>query len=128
MSNLCSFVDTQNLNYFLSSSQAVNLNDNQFENNDNFLNTVFKNLYQCTYFDTDSQCFRNLKNQLFLLHVNIRSLQKNFESFLDFLQTFEKLPDLICVSKTKLKSFPFPTYRFLIMNFIFLTRPQTPEE
>ena len=28
MSNLGSFVDTQNLNYFLSSSQAVNLNDN----------------------------------------------------------------------------------------------------
>ena len=40
MSNLCSFVDTQNLSYFLSSSQAVNLNDNQFEINDNFLNIV----------------------------------------------------------------------------------------
>ena len=103
MSNLCSFVDTQNLNYFLSSSQAVNLNDNQFEINDNFLNTVSKNSYQCNYFDIDSQCFRNLKNQLFLLHVNIRSLQKNFESFLDFQQTFEKLPDLICVSETKLR-------------------------
>ena len=34
---MCSFVDTQNLNYFLSSSQAVNLNDNQFKINDNFL-------------------------------------------------------------------------------------------
>ena len=121
MSNLCSFVDTQNLNYFLSSSQAVYLNDNQFEINDNFLHTVSKNLCQCNYFDTDSQCFRNLKNQLFLLHVNIRSLQKNFESFLDFLQTFEKLPDLICVSETKLKSLPLrnlsiPNYEFYFSN------------
>ena len=90
MSNLCSFMDTQNLNYFLSSSKAVYLNDNQFEINDNFLNTVSKNLYQCNYFDIHSQCFRVLKNQLFLLHVNIRSLQKSFESFLDFLQTLKK--------------------------------------
>ena len=65
MSNLCSFVDTQNLSYFLSSSQALNLNDNQFEINDNFLNTASKNLHQSNYFDIDSQCFRNLKNQLF---------------------------------------------------------------
>ena len=88
MSNLCTFVDTQNLNYFLSSSQAVNLNDNQIESNDNFLNTVSKNLYQCNYFDIHSQCFQILKNQLFLLQVNIRSLQKNFESFFRFPANF----------------------------------------
>ena len=54
MTNLCSFVDTQNLNNFLSSSQAVNLNDDQFEINNAFLNTVFKNLSQCNYFDMHS--------------------------------------------------------------------------
>ena len=65
MSNLCSFVDTQNLNNFLSSSQAVNLNDDRLEINDIFLSTVSKNLYQCYYFDIHTQCFRILKNQLF---------------------------------------------------------------
>ena len=44
MGNMCSFVDTQNLNYFLSSSQAVNLNDNQFKINDNFL-ILFLRIY-----------------------------------------------------------------------------------
>ena len=65
MSNLCSFVDTQNLNNFLSSSQAVNLNGDQFEIKDVFLNTVSKNLHQCNYFDMHSQCFRISKNKLF---------------------------------------------------------------
>ena len=56
-----------------------------------------------------------------MLHVNIRSLQKNFEFSVDFLQTFKKLPDLICVSDTKLKSSPLrdvsiPNYEFYFSN------------
>ena len=82
------FLDTQNLNDFLSSTEALNLNDDQFEINDVFLNNVSNNLFQCKYFDLHSQCFQILNNQLFVLHVNIRSLQKNIESFLDFLHTF----------------------------------------
>ena len=82
------FLDTQNLNDFLSSTEALNLNDDQFEIKDVFLNNVFNNLFQCKYFDMHSQCFLIPNNQLFVLHVNIRSLQKNIESFLDFLQTF----------------------------------------
>ena len=47
--------------------------------------------------------------------------KKIFESFLDFLQTFKKLPDLICVSETKLKSLPLrnlsiPNYEFYFSN------------
>ena len=65
--------------------------------------------------------FPNSKHQLFLLHVNIRFFQNNFESFLGFLQTFKKLPDLICVSETKLKSLPLlnisiPNYEFYFSN------------
>ena len=82
------FLDTQNLNDFLSSTEALNLNDDQFEIKDVFLNNVSNNLFQCKYFDMHSQCFLIPNNQLFVLHVNIRSLQKNIESFLDFLQTF----------------------------------------
>ena len=73
MTNLCSFVDTQNLNDFLSSIQVVSLNDNQLEINDVFLNTVSNDIFQCKYFDMHSQCFRIPENQLFLLHVNTRS-------------------------------------------------------
>ena len=82
------FLDTQNLNDFLSSTEALNLNDDQFEIKDVFLNNVSNNLFQHKYFDMHSQCFQIPNNQLFVLHVNIRSLQKNIESFLDFLQTF----------------------------------------
>ena len=123
-------MDTQNLNYFLFSSQAVNLNDNQFEINDNFLNIVSKNLYQCDYVDIHSQCFHILKNQFFCYMLTSDPCKRIFESFLDFQQTLKKLPDLICVSETKLKSLPLrnlsiPNYQFY---FSFLTRPQTPEE
>ena len=58
MTNLCSFVDTQNLSNFLSSSQAVNLNDDQFEINGVFINTVSEKLSHCKYFDMHSQCFQ----------------------------------------------------------------------
>ena len=48
-------------------------------------------------------------------------MQKNFESFLDFRQTFKTLPDLICVSETKLKSLrlrnlSIPNYEFYFSN------------
>jgi len=43
--------------------------------------------------------------QLFILHVNIRSVYKNFDSLTqEFLQSFSYLPDIICLSETKIKN------------------------
>ena len=67
MNNLWSYVSTQNLNNFFVLCQAINLNDDQFEINDIFLNTVSKNLYQCNCFDIHSQCFQIPKKFTFFV-------------------------------------------------------------
>ena len=38
-----------------------------------------------------------------LIHLNIRSLQKNFDSLHEFLSLQQSSPDIICLSETRLK-------------------------
>ena len=53
---------------------------------------------------TDVFTPRNRSAALFLLHTNIRSLQKYLVNLNhDFLQTLTHLPDIICFSEIKLK-------------------------
>ena len=42
-------------------------------------------------------------DRLFALHVNIQSLQKNFDDFYHLLTKLNTLPNLICLSETRLK-------------------------
>ena len=37
------------------------------------------------------------------MHINIRSLNKNFDSLLEFLHLLSAVPDIICLSETKIK-------------------------
>ena len=66
----------------------------------------------CNYYNTEDNLTdvstpRNCSAALFLLHTNIRSLQKNLENLNhDFLHTLTYLPDIICFSETKFKDFP----------------------
>ena len=45
------------------------------------------------------------KKALLLVHINIRSMQNqnNFESLQEILQNFNCLPDILCISETRLK-------------------------
>ena len=47
-----------------------------------------------------------MANDLFVVHINIRSLQKHYESLNEFLNSFDKTPDIICISETRLKQGP----------------------
>ena len=38
-----------------------------------------------------------------IIHINARSLTKNIEKIREILETLDKLPDIICISETKLK-------------------------
>ena len=47
------------------------------------------------------------KKNLFILHINIRSIYKNFNALNhEFLQRLDYLPDIICLSETKIKNLP----------------------
>ena len=57
-----------------------------------------------------------------IVHTNISSLHKNFDSLFDFLPAFDLKPDLIlCLSETKLKDFPF--MNLSILYFLLFSLP-----
>ena len=57
-------------------------------------------------------------NDFFLLHFNVRSLSKNKDKIDEFLHDFERLPDLVAISETKLNE--NSTSNISIPNYCFL--------
>ena len=48
-------------------------------------------------------CSKNKSNHLFMIHFNVRSLQKNIDKLLHYLTDSNRKPDVVAVSETKLK-------------------------
>ena len=62
---------------------------------------------KCSLLDVET--FSSLLNskeddEFLLIHINARSLLKYVESIQEFLDTLDKLPDIICISETKIKN------------------------
>ena len=60
---------------------------------------------KCKMLDMNSfaELTKNKQNdEITIVHFNMRSLKKNLKSIEEFLYTLEKLPDIICVTETKL--------------------------
>ena len=82
---------------------------------------AFNQVKSCSYYDTLSLIPRLKSNELFLLHINIRSLQKNFDDLVNLISQFTVLPDIICITETRLKNNPLinisiPGYDFVKAN------------
>ena len=83
---------------------------------------LVKNIQDCKYYDIETHLpICKTENSLFLIHFNIRSLQKNFDLLYEFLQQLTKTPDIICISETRLKTdlytnIRLPNYRFICDN------------
>ena len=98
--------------------------DADFKNNlnDNYINQLIStNLKNCVYtdflnFDSKIDVF----NSLFMLHFNIRPLQKNFDTFHEILQLLTTLSQIIGIFKRKindtLTNISIPNYMFLHAN------------
>ena len=80
-------------------------NAEDFETANQMINGLIENTTQCDYYDSGSiSTFDPATDRLFELHVNIiRSLQKNFDDFYHLLTELNTLPNLICLSETRLK-------------------------
>ena len=63
-------------------------------------------LSSCNYYDINSinndVINKTDFNDLFLIHVNIRSLQKNIDKLTQYILQLKKLPDVIAITETKL--------------------------
>ena len=59
----------------------------------------------------------NYNNSLTILHLNIKSLNKNFDELYEFLVSFRLRPDVMCLTETRIKNDPLvnitiPQYKF----------------
>ena len=63
------------------------------------------NILKCHYFDISKNNQINVKdnNSLSIMHLNIRSLNKNFDKLYDFLLCLTFTPDVLCLSKSRIK-------------------------
>ena len=84
--------------------------------------SLLNNISECKYFDVPSNdptsSFHNIKNIISLLHVNIRSLnkQENFDALYVTLLPFTA--DIMCVSETRLTGDPL--INTAIQNYKFV--------
>ena len=93
------------LNQFLFSSQVVATSSNILYINfmhDLSFDYAFNHVKSCFYYDAPSLIPRLNSNEFFLLNINIRSLQKNFDDLVNFISQFTVLPDIICITETRL--------------------------
>ena len=110
-----------NLIDFHQSSQASTLNISQQISDDlcdNILNTLTQTIKPCNYYSLDSNPLDNSKNDtLILMHINIRSLQKNFDLLTEFLDFLKLQPNILCLTE-RIKTQPLlnisnPGYSFV---------------
>ena len=87
--------------------------DDHMSDNQNPLNYCLHNSFTskfktCQLYEPNTQLPITVENKnLFLLHVNIRSVNKNLDKLNhDLLQLLHYLPDVICLSETKIKNLP----------------------
>jgi len=99
-------------------TQITRIDDDSFDLSETIFHFLSSNLNSCDYYNTDSHTFDTDDIFLFIIHVNIRSLNQNFDILYEFLQTFVILPDIVCLSETCIKGKSFintdiPEYDFV---------------
>ena len=82
-------------------------NDFLFDNSDIVnatFNTLTSNFKPCRYFEIDNIPVNKSKPYpLNIIHINICSLQKNFDSLQEFLYLLPNNLDIICLSESRIK-------------------------
>ena len=95
-------------------------NFNSFVLSDFIHANLSNNIRPCDYYDLNFQfnTFSDCKNErTIILHANIRSLHKNFDSLIDFCESLSAKPDIICLTETKLKDIPYANINIPNYNF-----------
>ena len=86
------------------SSETDNCDSNNLDESDKIFTHLFQNVETCQYLSLNSSlpCDFN-DSKLFLLHLNIRSLRKNYDNLIEFLTNVSLRPHVISLTKTKIK-------------------------
>ena len=98
--------------------------NNDSFNNNNFSNCNFNFLNESNYYTSNEWKLNSNKNNLFnfnIININIRSLKKNFDKLIMFLNTFDDHFDLVSITETWLSDnnifiFNIPGYNHICSN------------
>ena len=129
MSRIASAVKTNDSSF--SSSQEIDLTDkdncttatisetDNFDLSDKTFPLVFQNIKPCQYTNFSNISLKT--NNMMFLHVNIRSLQKNYEELYQFVSELPLKPLIIYIAGIKLKgisdvNISLPRYVFIHKN------------
>ena len=99
--------------------QSISPNQTALDQDMNLTNQ-FQNIAACNYYHPDSPLFASKpSNSLFILRINIRSINKNFPSFYDLIQSLPNHPDIICISETWITHQPITNLSLSGYEFIY---------
>ena len=104
------------------SSETGNCGFNNLDVTDEIFTHLFQNVETCQYLSLNSSLPCNFNDsKLFLLHLNIRSLSKNYDNLIEFLTNVPFRPHIISLTETKIKDKPLVNgtiigYTFLHVN------------
>ena len=90
-----------------------------FDLSDKTFPLIFQNVKPCQYINVNNISLKT--NDMIFLHVNIRSLQKNYDELYQFVSELPLKPLIICITETKLKgiadvNISLPGYVFIHEN------------
>ena len=93
------------LDFVCPSQAARNIFVDQFDLCDSLFGSLAKNIQKCKYRDANFTFNDfNDRDTLMLLHVNARSLHKNFYSLYGFLEPLKHKPHVISISESQITS------------------------
>ena len=90
------------------------------------VSSLTHNFHLCKYYEMDSlSSFSFNSNSISIIHINIRSLQKNFDSLQEFLCLLPTMPKIICLLESRINQKPLINLelRYLITNLNILIHP-----
>ena len=103
----------------LCTSQAADLFHQPSQLCDQIFNSMTNNVINCEYLDMYDKTLnlQNDCNSMILMHLNIRSLQKNYDDLYDLVASLSFRPHAICLSESRinqpLKSIQLQGYNFI---------------
>ena len=105
--NLCLFYGYSALVAFNSDSTAA---DGVFKSSDILnacVSSLTHNFHPCKYYEMDSLSLLSFNfNSISIIHINIRSLQKNLDFLQEFLRLLPNMPKIICLSESRINQKP----------------------
>ena len=103
----------------LCTSRAADPNNEPNKMCDQIFNSITSNIADCDYIDFNDNGlnFWIGNDSLILVHLNIRSLHKNFDNLHEFFSLLPFKPDVICPSESRINQ-PLKNIQLQMYNFL----------